>query len=166
MNETNPPYALPIDRSVRRQDLATELVHPVLQQLYAYWLDKSAGRFAPRRADIDPVDFAYAIGWTALIDVVDGGASFRPRVWGGNMKAFSRGDYTGQHRLQFIDGDITPIVLEGFRWVVANRKPSSTLRDILTAMRHYRFESVVLPLSDDGETVTQLLAAAIPPVGG
>lgn len=156
----------PIDRSIRRNDPARELVHPVLQRLYAYWLGKCAGRFAPSRVEIDPVDFPYAVGWAALIDVVDDGASFSVRVWGGKMKAFSRGEYTGQSNLQFLDADIGTKVLAGFRWVVANRKPAATLRDIETSMRHYRFESLVLPLSDDGETVTQLLTAAIPPVGG
>lgn len=165
MNDAESPHRTLTDRSIRR-DPATELVHPVLRQLHTYWTAKCAGRFAPSRADIDPVDFSFALGWTALIDVVDGGASFNVRVWGGKMKAFSRGEYTGQSNLQFLDEAMGAKVLAGFRRVVAERKPAAMLRDIETAMRHYRFESLVLPLSDDGETVTQLLTAAIPPVGG
>ena len=74
----------PADRSIRRENM-DDLVHPVLRQLHAYWDEKRAGRIGPTRAEIDPVDFRYAIGWTALVDVVDGGASFNVRLWGGNM---------------------------------------------------------------------------------
>lgn len=156
----------PADRSIRREDLAADLVHPVLRQLYAYWEEKRAGRIGPARAEIDPVDFRYAIGWTALVDVVDGGESFDVRVWGSNMSVFTPNDYTGQKDLKFRDGEIGASVLENFRWVVAHRRPLSILRDRTTAMGHYRYESMALPLSEDGEKVTQLLVTAIPPVGG
>lgn len=166
MSEAEKAAELPADRSIRREDLAASLIHPVLRQLHAYWEDKRAGRIGPSRAEIDPVDFRYAIGWTALVDVVDGGASFNVRLWGGNMGVFSQGDYTGHKGVQFLDGDIGASIIENFRWVVANRRPLSTLRDQVTAMRHYRYEGMTLPLSEDGEKVTQLLVTAIPPIGG
>lgn len=166
MSETGKPADLPADRSIRREDLATGLIHPVLRQLYAYWDDKRAGRIGPTRAEIDPVDFRYAIGWTALVDVVDDGASFDIRIWGGNMSAISPNDYTGRSSTDFADRQIGPEIVANFRWVVEKRRPLSVLRDRTTATRHYRYESMALPLSEDGKTVTQLLVTAIPPVGG
>lgn len=155
----------PADRSIRRENMG-DLVHPVLRQLHAYWDEKRAGRIGPTRAEIDPVDFRSAIGWTALVDVVDGGASFNVRLWGGNMSAISPNDYTGRTSADFVDREIAPAIVDNFRWVVENRRPLSMPRDRTTATRHYRYESMALPLSEDGEKVTQLLVTAIPPVGG
>ena len=166
MNQAESPDPAPADRSIRRADLAAGLIHPVLRQLHAYWEEKRTRRIGPTRAEIDPVDFRYAIGWTALVDVVNGGESFNVRVWGGNMSAISPNDYTGRSSADFVDREIGPDIIANFRWVVANRKPLSMLRDRTTATRHYRYESMALPLSEDGEKVTQLLVTAIPPVGG
>lgn len=166
MSEAEKPAGLPADRSIRRENLAADLIHPVLRQLYAYWDEKRTGRIGPTRAEIDPVDFRYAIGWTALVDVVGDGESFNVRVWGGNMSVFTPNDYTGRQDLKFNDGEIGVSVLENFRWVVTHRRPLSVLRDRTTAMGHYRYESMALPLSEDGKKVMQLLVTAIPPVGG
>lgn len=147
-------------------DIAAQLQHPVLQRLYQYWETKRAGRMAPSRAEIDPVDFRYAIGWVNLFDLRDGADRFVIRVLGGQMERML--DLGAEFRTptDVRDPEFHEVAHRDLTWVVENRRPQRVLRDFTTRLRHYRFEGLILPLSDDGETVNMALAAAIPPVGG
>jgi len=148
------------------QDPAATLVHPVLRRLYDYWRDRAAGRIGPRRDDIDPVDFAYAVGWTSLIEVRDGGRSFEARVLGGRTASAIGLPGTASRDSDFDDPELLASAGRNQRWVVRHRLPVRLLADLHTARRHYRMEVLLLPLSEDGVTVDRLLTALIPPIGG
>src|SRR3546814_13744905 len=75
-----PPY-----RFTELYDTPAGLQHPVLQRLYAYWLERRGDRMAPARADIDPVDFRYALGWVNLAEVRPGSDHFEFRVFGTSL---------------------------------------------------------------------------------
>jgi len=71
-------------------DTGTEIVEtlradgiaaPVLRRFHAYWDGKRNGRAMPTRADIDPLEFVWALGMVSLIDVLPG-ENFRFRVDG------------------------------------------------------------------------------------
>src|SRR3546814_5878253 len=51
------------------QTPAIQLDKPALQQLYAYWDDKRAGRPYPTREDIDPLELKFILGCLLLLDV-------------------------------------------------------------------------------------------------
>lgn len=142
------------------------LVHPVLRRLYEYWRTKAAGRIAPRRADIDPVDFPYAVGWVNLFDVSNGADRFVIRVLGGEgERVLDLG--AGFRTIEDVrDPEFHAVAHRDLSWVVENRKPLRSFHDFTTQRRRYRFEGVMLPLSDNGQTVNMVLVAAIPPVGG
>lgn len=148
----------------RSEDLAATTRHPLLRRLFEYWSGKAAGRMAPARTDIDPVDFSYAIGWTTLVDVLENGTEFQARVFGGGMAMMAGQELTGRTSAAMQDPELRRAIVANLRWVVTNRKPLRIYREQTTAQRRYRYETVILPLSSDGQTVDQLLMAATPPL--
>lgn len=148
----------------RSEDVAATVRHPLLRRLFEYWFDKAAGRMAPARGDIDPVDFSYAIGWTTLVDVLETGAEFQARVFGGGMAMMAGQELTGRTSAAMQDPELRQAIVTNLRWVVTNRKPLRIYREQTTAQRRYRYETVILPLSSDGRQVDQLLMAATPPL--
>ncbi len=148
----------------RSEDVAAATRHPLLRRLHDYWQDKATGRIAPARSDIDPIDFSYAIGWTTLVDVLGSGAEFQARVFGGNMALLAGQELTGRTSAAIQDPELRQAIVANLRWVVTNRKPLRIYRELTTAQRRYRYETVILPLSSDGQRVDQLLMAATPPL--
>lgn len=157
---------LPYEPVETLSDPAGTVQHPVLRQLHAYWTGKRGRRMAPSREEIDPVEFRYAIGWVSLIDVRAGVENFEMRVFGGHTARIMEHEPTFRTAADSNDPEFHSAAMRDLRWVVEHRRPLRVFRDLQTAKRRYRFEGLVLPLSDDGETVNFLLAAAIPPVGG
>lgn len=145
---------------------AEGLDHHVLRQLYGYWEQQRAGRLAPRRADIDPARLGTAMGWVTLVDVLDDGTRFQARVVGGNLARLIGQDDRHLAPEDFDDPELTELGRTDMSSAVGLRQPLRVFRDLRTRRRHYRFESLLLPLSEDGEKVTQLLVTAIPPLGG
>jgi hypothetical protein len=47
-----------------------DLVDPLLQHLYDYWDEKWRGRAMPSRADIDPLEMTFILGYVSLVDVL------------------------------------------------------------------------------------------------
>lgn len=148
------------------RDPAATLVHPVLQRLYRYWVEKAAGRIGPRRDEIDPVDFRYALGWVSLLEVHKGGEQFSARVLGSSVAQVTGLPLNASQADDFDDPEFLVVVSRNQRWVVEHRLPVRIFDDLQTAKRRYRFEVLVLPLSEDGTTVDRMLTCVIPPVGG
>ncbi|WP_374301099.1 PAS domain-containing protein [Ferrovibrio sp.] len=165
---TAPEYigGLPYERVELKNDPRRELIHPILRRLHAYWETKRELRIGPSRSDIDPVDFPYAIGWVSLFDVSEGPDNFIIRVLGGRSERTLDLGPDFRRPQDSDDPEFHAVAMEDLRWVVEHRKPLRVFRDIKTAKRRYRFEGLVLPLSDDGQHVNMLLLAGIPPVGG
>jgi hypothetical protein len=140
--------------------------HPILRQLYGAWESRRGQRIAPARSDIDPIDFRTAVGWVNLIDVSQGAGRFVMRVLGGRTEQmFDLGpDFRTPE--DFDDPEFRVAAVGYIDWSVVHRKPLRMFRDMLTAKQRYRFEGLVLPLSDDNQTVNMVLAAGIPPLGG
>jgi PAS domain len=47
-----------------------DLIDPLLQRLYDYWDEKRRARAMPSRADIDPLEMAFILGYVSLVDVL------------------------------------------------------------------------------------------------
>lgn len=158
----NLPY-VPIEET---GDPRQRLDHPTLRRLFDYWESRRGSRMAPARSDIDPVDFSFAIGWVNLLDVSQGADRFVMRVLAGRTeKMFDLGpDFRTPE--DFDDPEFRTAAVGYIDWSVTHRKPLRMFRDLRTAKQRYRFEGLVLPLSDDNQSVNMVLAAGIPPLGG
>lgn len=134
-------------------------------ELYQYWETKRAGRAMPRRRDIAPEDFRWHLPGILLVDVegVDesGVGIYRYRVVGTGEVRLRGHDPTGKLVQEGYFGPSVEDTITCYEWV---RRERSLLFDTqLYRMRDGDWQEGVtlfLPLSEDGETVTQVLVYA------
>jgi hypothetical protein len=148
-------YQLP-EHAVTFEDPLADLDEPNLRRLYEYWDAARRGRPMPARADIDPVEFGWALGNLSLIDVLPDGR-FRWRLDGTNIVDFFRCDMTGKELDAYPHADAVGRMRENFGKAVETRAPHYFVSRYDTDRRSWRYQTLVLPLSDDGETVNMLL---------
>jgi hypothetical protein len=136
------------------------IVHPALQRLYQYWLEKRGARSMPSRTDIDPLDIRFAIGNVILIDVLDGEPpQFRIRLHGTNLAEHLRYDLTGKMLDDMPQAEYRNLSRQSFTQVAVTKQPSHAHRDLVLDNRQRRYETIVLPLSSDGDRVDVILCA-------
>ncbi len=146
-------------RDSRFEELA-QPTHQSLMDLYAYWLSKKGPRRAPPRSAIRPEEIVKLLPSIALLDVVGDPPRFRFRLFGtGLVDAYGQ-DLTNK----FVDeidvgGKVPPEILARATKVVREFCINSG-RSRYTKKgdrRHIEYERILLPLSEDGETVNMIL---------
>jgi len=136
---------------------------PTTAAFYRYWDDKRRGRLMPSRADIDPLEMKPWLSGIALVDVkrdaaAPNGYELRYRLVGTRPTALRGHDVTGMLVTVGYYGASLDAALENYRLVIEgkslvydwDRTPSSDgfAREA---------ETLLLPLSDDGEHVNMVL---------
>ncbi len=139
-------------------ELTAEIESPTLRRFYAYWLSKHHGDLLPGRRDIDPLDFAYALGDVALVDVKHDPLRFRFRLDGTRHVERFGFDMTGKWLEDFPEPEMRQVIFNSYREVVESRKPRRRFRDLNTDGRMFRYEALLLPLAADGKTVDMLVS--------
>ena len=133
-----------------------------LRQLHRYWQDKAGDRQMPARRDIDPVmDLPAITPYMWLVDVEEEPPGFRFRLLGTEVVAQYGTDFTGRRLDELgIDGERSAIERE-YRETVAVKRPTCYRHaiDVEETGRYLPYERLLLPLSDDGETVNMLMGA-------
>lgn len=132
-----------------------------LKALLTYWNSKRAGREMPTRDDIDPLDLGYVLANILMVDVQHQPLRFRWRLIGTEITAVLGRDRTGRWFDEVYEG----ATLDGFNAAlelsVRTRRPMRFVGDGDFAQRDYlAYESIQLPLSDDGELVNIVMIAA------
>lgn len=129
-----------------------------LRAAYAYWQGKRNGRLMPARADIDPIDIPALLPYVVLIDVLSEPLDFRYRLIGTAARSISRRDYTGLRFSELPGKGQDSELWRGCEEVVRSRSPHSHSPPYVGADAFVRnCENVILPLSDDGDSVTMIL---------
>jgi hypothetical protein len=136
---------------------------PRLQRLYGYWSTKKGQRKMPSRADIDVLDLRYVLGNIMLVDVIEGSPPrFRIRLHGSNLSARAGYELTGKMLDELPESEFRKQVRERWTEVATTGEPRRCDRNLrVFDSRSYHYESIVLPLSADGETVNMELVALI-----
>jgi hypothetical protein len=140
----------------------------ILGGVSAYWRSKCRGRAMPSRSDIDPLEMKSFLPHLVLLDVEGEPPRFRYRLVGTEVTQVRRGlgksDPTGRFVDEVTHHQGTSAVLDHYRRVVAERKPSTDVGTYEpTAERPWvRFSRLVLPLSADGTVVNMLLVVLVP----
>lgn len=138
----------------------------LIAELFHYW-DRQRGRRAmPRRADIDPVDFVAQLPGILLIDVEGlddaGRGRFRYRVVGTEEVRLRGHDPTGKLIEEGFFGPSRDDVLASYETVRRGRCFLYDPLDYRTPEGRWRDEyTLFLPLSEDGETVSQILVYSL-----
>jgi hypothetical protein len=133
--------------------------HQALKSLHTYWAAKKDARFAPPRSAIRLEELQPLLPMIALAEVAGASQRFHFKLFGtGLVEAYGE-DVTGRFSDE-IDLDwIGDRIHEEARNVVDERRISvARIRFVKTSDgRYLQYERVLLPLSDDGETVNMLL---------
>jgi hypothetical protein len=141
---------------------APSISHPKLQQLYAYWDAKRGARSMPARADIDPLDMMFVIGNIILVDVLaETPLRFRIRLHGTNLVQRVGYELTGKMLDDLPVNDFRRLAQQSFTEAVITAAPLTGYRDRVIDGRLARYETVILPMSGDGERVDMLLIGLI-----
>ena len=130
---------------------------PYLRRLFAYWQDKRRGKEFPSRRDLDPREFAFALGHVLLIDVLDNPQRFRFRLHGSVLSFRARYDMTGRMVDELPNDENRNVLLDRCRHLVETKRPCFARSQRIVDGLMYGYEVVWLPLSTDGTKVDMLL---------
>jgi hypothetical protein len=136
-----------------------QLESPTLRRFYEYYVEKSGDRRSPSRRDLDPVEFSYALGDITLIDVAHDPLRFSFRLDGSRHVERFGFDLTGRSLDDFPYPEMRQAIYDSYRDVVESGQARRYYRDLESSGRWFRYETLVLPLSDDGDKVNMLISA-------
>ena len=150
----------PLDAGFRTANLPLADL-PTHAEILTYWDRKRAGRRMPARANIDPLEIPHLLRHVMLLDVLGPQLDFRYRLLGDEILLRARPGLKGQRFGEIEGKGPGSSVWEAARRVVATGLPRYGRTgyggpDRFTAAVH----DLLLPLSDDGVDVNQLLILA------
>lgn len=129
--------------------------------LFRYWEQQRAGRAMPKRSDLDPAGLRTLLPYLTLIDHPDG--QFRYRLVGTIVAQDLGRDLTGS----FVGSYVSPpeyaaALMAIYERVFATACPVFTTGEYRSASRAIHTSSrLILPLSDDGESVNMVVFTRI-----
>ena len=131
---------------------------PILGSAYEYWRRKCGTRAMPRRRDIDPTEIPSLLPSIQISEII--GTRIRYRLAGtAIVEAYGEklaGKYFDKvfsgERLRFVEANYRMMCTEKRAVLVCNRYHSSRDVDLICTR-------LIMPLSEDGETVNQCLTA-------
>jgi hypothetical protein len=132
---------------------------PTLRRFFQYYLGKRGARAFPARADLDPLDFVYALGDITLVDVHYDPLKFSFRLDGSRHVERFGFDLTGRSLDDFPYPEMRQAIFDSYKDVIDHREPRRYFRDLESAGRWFRYETLLLPLSKDGTVIDMIVSA-------
>ena len=140
-------------------DLSLDFHSDALRELHRYWSSKLAGRSMPSRADIDPTEIPALLPHVLLADVEHDPFRVRFRLIGTHIVNSVGRDATGRYFEEVYHEGLRDGMIGLYGNVVRSKKPIRYFGETVISDERYReYESVHMPLSDDGRTVNIVLA--------
>ncbi|HNB26060.1 MAG TPA: PAS domain-containing protein [Alphaproteobacteria bacterium] len=134
----------------------------VLRRLLAHW-DRIRGlRAMPARVDFDPLDVRYALGFLSIIEVRRAPLRFYFRLDGTKQVELFGIDCTRRYLDEAMPRDHAAMAGDSYRDVVECRAPRYHARKIRFHERIIDYEVLILPFSEDGARVDQLMTGIVP----
>lgn len=137
-----------------------ELSSSIGRELYAYWQRTRGERLMPARADIDPVELKRILPCVILSKIEQNPWRVRYTLVGTRCVANAGMDFTNRYLDEIDFGcDFDTNWPDVYRTICNERRPVMGL--VNTSLKDGRvceLVEVLLPLSDDGETVTHCIA--------
>lgn len=136
--------------------------HQALDRLLVYWREKCRDRSMPSRADIVPSELREHLASLVILDVLPGGMEFRYRLIGTLVSQYFMKDNTGKTVTEAFTPETVPHlrdrVLGVMRKVVRDKAVVLSIGEPGTlGPRTEDFQTLCMPLSDDGENVHHIL---------
>lgn len=143
-------------------DFAAAIQSDVLRRLVAHWSRIRGQRRMPARADFDPLDVRYALGYISLIEVHRDPLRFYFRLDGSKQVDLFGVDCTRRFLDEAVPADHVALATASFSTVVERREPSYLRRQVALHERLIEYEVVILPFSNDGARVDLLMTGIVP----
>ncbi|MEZ5832705.1 MAG: PAS domain-containing protein [Dongiaceae bacterium] len=150
------------DRQDQMTTFAATIRSDVLLSLLAHWHRIRGDRSLPARADFDPLDVRFAIGYLSLIEVHRDPLRFYFRLDGTNQVDLFGIDCTHRYLDEAMPADHAAMAAASYAGVVEHGAPRYYLRKIAFHERLIDYEVVILPFSNDGEKVDLLITGIVP----
>lgn len=141
----------------------THLDDPLLREIYAYWRSKRASRRMPARREIDPAEMPRLLPHLVISESVEGGRRFRCRLCGTAVARAMGFDPTGRSVEDIGDGSYRDY-LNGLHRMACDERVAIFAASVAVGPlrgRHYFARRLVLPLSEDDDTVNQILSMVL-----
>lgn len=139
-------------------DETVALEAPLLLQLYRLWQDKCDGDLLPARRDFDPLEMRECLGSIFLVEAVPEADDFRYTLIGSQIVHHIGADSTGKQVSEVFGA--TGLAL--YRKVRDGRRPIRVHGAVDWKQKNYKvYESVLLPLADDGRSVDRFIGAMV-----
>lgn len=125
--------------------------------LLAYWRHKRGDRRMPARQDIRPAEMRHHLPSLVLLDTLDSATDFRIRLFGSHLVDTYGRELTGCS-VSALQPDASAKWLKLIAECVHRAAPVTARTRMATDSRfHLVYETLLLPLSPDDQTVTQIL---------
>lgn len=123
----------------------------VLRRLADHWERLSASRRPPARADFDPLDVPYALGYLSIIEVHRDPLRFYFRLDGTKQVDLFGIDCTRRYLDETMPKDHAALAVRTFLAVMEAAAPECHLRKVRFHERMIDYEILILPFSGDGD---------------
>jgi len=141
--------------------LMAERCRPGTLAVYRYWDAKRGNRRMPARRDIDPVEMKPWLSNMQLVDVHHNPRRLIYRLVGELDVNFRGYNPTGRSVEECSIGQSLADTLANYDIVITEKRPLYDWADYVSASGYLRSqEGLLLPLSDDGETVNMVMTYA------
>lgn len=131
---------------------------PKIASFYRFWESKLNGRRMPARGDFDPVEMKEWLPGIVLVDVEHNPRRLVYRLVGTRSVSLKQRDVTGQTVEDGYHGSSLDEILENYRQVIEGRCAVYDWEVQVSQNRHLEdSETLLLPLSNDGETVNMVM---------
>src|SRR5690349_20441735 len=139
-------------------DFVAQIGDARLVELYRYWDARREDRFAPRRPDIHPTEIPKLLPFLLLVDILPG-LRCRYRLVGTEVERVFGAAMTGRCIDDLMRGEYLDFIGGLYKAVVERRTP--VYSENTYANDAFRTHRLMLPLSEDGENVTMVLAGQV-----
>ena len=130
---------------------------PDLKFALDYWFRKRAGRLAPKRADIDPIDITALLPRVTLVDVGTDPVDFRYRLAGTGLFKLHGTELTNKRALDLEPPAYGALIHRLYGDALARRAPVVHRVFIECETRRSAYARIILPLSEDGMAINRLM---------
>ena len=130
----------------------------ILLRLHEYWLSKHIDGKLPRRTDIDPLDFTYALGEVSLIDVTSRNPwQFTCRLMGSNIQSRLSIPMKGKNINEFPEEHLRKEFMQAYQIVAETAQPITYTKDNWDNKKSKPMTMCYWPFSNGGKEVDMIL---------
>lgn len=127
---------------------------PPLRRLHEYWQEKRPPGRLPGRRDIDPIEIPQLMPQVALVDILRDPLDYRYRLFGTRLVDVMGAERTGKRMREVMDPAAIAATEQLLAGLIATREPIAFGGRLFWLDKEFiRFETLILPLAADGETV-------------